>query len=70
MRPSAPNWTTLRSKPPSASTGPKSYAVTGPGAMTSTHVEIETLNWVDCFNHERHHDQLDTFTPALVCRGD
>lgn len=28
------------------------------------HVEIETLNWVDWFNHERTHESIDDLTPA------
>jgi putative transposase len=27
------------------------------------HVEIETLNWVDWFNHERPHESIDDLTP-------
>ena len=28
------------------------------------HVEIETLNWVDWFNHERPHESIDDLTPV------
>lgn len=28
------------------------------------HVEIETLNWVDWFNHERTHESIDDLTPS------
>ena len=30
------------------------------------HVEIETLNWVHWFNHERTHESVDDLTPAEV----
>ena len=30
------------------------------------HVEIETLNWVDWFNHERPHEAIDDLTPAAA----
>lgn len=30
------------------------------------HVEIETLNWVDFFNHERPHEALDDLTPIAA----
>ncbi|MBB5786047.1 putative transposase [Jiangella mangrovi] len=30
------------------------------------HVEIETLNWVHWFNHERTHESIDDLTPAEV----
>lgn len=30
------------------------------------HVEIETLNWVRWFNHERTHESIDDLTPAEV----
>jgi len=30
------------------------------------HVEIETLNWVDFFNHERPHKALDDLTPIAA----
>lgn len=28
------------------------------------HVEIETLNWVEWFNHERPHESIDDLTPV------
>ena len=28
------------------------------------HVELETLNWVDWFNHERPHEAIDDLTPV------
>ena len=30
------------------------------------HVEIETLHWVDWFNHERTHESIDDLTPVEV----
>ena len=30
------------------------------------HVEIETLNWVDWFNHERPHEAIDDLTPVAA----
>ena len=30
------------------------------------HVEIETLNWVHWFNHERTHESVDDLTPVEV----
>jgi putative transposase len=30
------------------------------------HVELETLNWVDFFNHERPHESIDDLTPMAA----
>ena len=30
------------------------------------HVELETLNYVDWFNHERPHEALDDLTPCVA----
>lgn len=30
------------------------------------HVEVETLNWVDWFNHQRPHEYLDDLTPVAA----
>jgi hypothetical protein len=33
------------------------------------HVEFETLEWVDWFNHERPHESVDDLTPIQVAES-
>jgi hypothetical protein len=56
--------TTLWPSHRSGSTRPSSSDPKDPGGVE--HVELETLDYADWFNHDRPHEALDDLTPAAT----